>query len=770
MSLEQHALSRSDTTGHKRKRPSQEAATVQEEIAWTAARCNRLLRSISSRISTLRRLANTEHQIDADRKRSKPKVLPRAGNRASEADPVWLPGGTRKPARRTYAGRAKSTKLTRQGNQQNENLGPIAFPSPFVRRLANSSVCDDASTREAAASLNDSSETNRRSRQLPIKPNSAIEEAERALVSAWYTLLQQTRCTDRKPPRTGARSLMSTCLRKIPEYIELENDGLEEDDEAGDISSEILLDLEGLGTKENAGWPGLREVARACGLQLIRRAAEDSCLSEAIFDELVRLAGRFKDFDAVDAIAEIGLENSSKTLPRWLSKSIWHCKNAGSSQPFRIASEWLDTEPTQLVKISQAIDLWPRLLDDLARENSSGASKFLVSCGSAIRVLENGGSLATGISAAVKAIMIKITVMAAASLVLSDSGDENRLLQDTVHQIAAGSAFDCLDASPRRPSDLSAFFIMCSQLLLGLNLKHRSRHGVLSNDGLSVVLHRPYKGRASGSVRLRNQQESFASAFAEGITELARKLDPDLLEHFLDRTLEHRGSEPLLQQVATQVISLARHSATATDDELYSDYMRRMTTSTGEDEHDDLAALRTPFQSNKKSGRGNLRWESGICEWVTMTPFPSAKAFQQSQDNTPLLTHSDGEDDHSEDKGSDRPITPDSRPHGGSPKVIVKSSKGGGADSRVQTPVLPITPPRDKSYNSPKVIIKAASPDVLALSTKPKRKSVTLNDSGWKVSKKRKSEDSVQAKRKSSRISAASAREEDEGSADELGF
>lgn len=562
---------------------------------------------------------------------------------------------------------------------------------------------------------------------------------------------------------------MSTCLRKIPEYIEMENDGLEEDDEAGDVSSEILLDLESLGTKENAGWPGLREVARAHGLHLLRRAVEENCLSEGIMDELIRQAGRFKHFDALDAIAEIGLASFSKTFPQWLNKSTWYCKNAGSSHPLRIASEWLDADPTQLVRVSQTTDLWPCLLDDLARANSSGASKFLVSCGSAIRVLEDEGSLASGIAVAVKAIMIKITVMAAASLVLSDSGDESLLLQDTVHLIAAGSAFDCLDTSPKRPSDLNAFFIMCSQLLLGLNLKHRSRHGVLSNDKLSDVLHKPYKGRASGSVGLRNQQESFASAFADGITELGGKLDSDLLERFLERTLEHRGSEPLLQQVAMQVISLAKQSATVSEDELYNDCMRRLETSTNEDEHDDLAAIRTPFQSNKKSGRGNLRWESGICEWVTMTPFPSAKAFQQSQDNTPLLTDSDGEDDQSEDKGSDRPITPNSCSRSGSPKVIVRSSKG---DTGTNTSVLPITP-KDKSYDSPKVIIKAVSPDVLALSTKPKRKSVTLKDSGWKVSKKRKSEEDVPAirTRKSSRISAASTRhEEEDGSEDELGF
>jgi hypothetical protein len=229
-------------------------------------------------------------------------------------DPAWLPGAKWKATAKTYGGKSKSQMKPAQ------NRTDSGFSTPFVKRLLESEI---SSTVEQSFATVKSDSANRQSvkmRQLPVQLSSSNEEVQRNLVAAFNSLLTTT-TSPSEPERTGARSLMSACLSRVPDYIDLEAEDTQQSDIAAeDIVSSIYNDLEGLGTNSEGGWSGLREVVRSHCVHLVCTAIEDGLIHDAQISELVTACSKNGALPEAESLTRSWLSQHQSRTPTRLDE------------------------------------------------------------------------------------------------------------------------------------------------------------------------------------------------------------------------------------------------------------------------------------------------------------------------------------------------------------------------------------------------------------------------------------------------------------------
>ncbi|GAB7357982.1 hypothetical protein MBLNU230_g0149t1 [Neophaeotheca triangularis] len=289
----------------KRKRPVTNGV---EELPWTEARCNRLLRTITSRISILRKISKSFKSNAPPRKcDNKESGL---ATQEVEEEPDWIPKGPRQPhVRPKYGGKSKASK-------PNPSPSRAVFSTPFVRRALGTAPTPGSADGVKSTRNHAPSQAYRRKMGLPVRPTDSAEEAEAKLVTALDMLLTQT-ASPHQEPRIGARSLSGACLRRVPSFVDLVYDCNKEDygDEANDPTSSIYTQLEQLGTVNGGGWRGLREVVRAHAMHRLAQAIEEGLISDVTCEALLRRCG------------------SNSTLPEASQLFIAWARRTGSKYP-----------------------------------------------------------------------------------------------------------------------------------------------------------------------------------------------------------------------------------------------------------------------------------------------------------------------------------------------------------------------------------------------------------------------------------------------------
>ncbi|KAM0720133.1 hypothetical protein Q7P37_004269 [Cladosporium fusiforme] len=309
----------------KRKRTSHES--IREDIPWTAARCNRLLRTITSRVNILRRhsklcTAPTHQRAGSNSQHGKQPELqvqtppPSCkSERQPPHDPEWVPGLRPRTTARTYAG--KSKLHVRPATKKSDS----GFSTPFVKRLLATEECSTVERPLSQINWNQQIGGNKATRQLPVQLGSSNEEAQRNLVTAFGSLLTAT-SESPTSERAGAPSLLSSCLRRVPEYIGLEVEELDtEDNESEDVCSSIYAELESLGTNSNAGWLGLREVVRAQCIQHVRAAIHERLVHDARVSELISACSRNGALREADSLLQSWIARDTMETSRKLENS-----------------------------------------------------------------------------------------------------------------------------------------------------------------------------------------------------------------------------------------------------------------------------------------------------------------------------------------------------------------------------------------------------------------------------------------------------------------
>ncbi|ESZ97608.1 hypothetical protein SBOR_2009 [Sclerotinia borealis F-4128] len=325
---------------------------------WTSARCNRLLRSLTSRIAILRknRQISSNYITPQSKKR---KSVSDLNNDASceELDNVNANWIGQKRVKRTYSGKTGTNgsgqHITSTGpyvrvssNGRRPSVpGEFMFLTPLLVRAwgepaspyraipykgmtlghhqqkSTDSIIDEpARTRPLGTS---------KAQTLGSQAFSKIRNtmsAERfntyeGIYNGLEALLRATCPTIPSNSKKGPKSLLSMCLRTVPKYITMEEKllaneiGSRSAIEERDISTEIYDDLELLGSS-GRGWRHLQSVVRAHGVQIICNAIVEGLLEHSFCEILVDLCIYSDYHDEADLILSSLLSICKFPAPR----------------------------------------------------------------------------------------------------------------------------------------------------------------------------------------------------------------------------------------------------------------------------------------------------------------------------------------------------------------------------------------------------------------------------------------------------------------------
>lgn len=332
-----------------------ESPTVPPEPAWTTARYNRLLRPLSSKIALLRKSNGTRRSSgDEEESESQPETchissgpkLNAKNRKKSDSTPVSLLGihglnwdpspRPRKKVKRTYSSRevahsSKGETASVHAIQSESASGPSArITTSFVnvdRPLLPSIVAQKCHSRDTTMNGHEKTfshpglyNVNARSREIFRRYAKAdypdCWKLFEGIHSGLETLLKAT-SKHLTGNRNGARSLFSTCLRKIPECIALQERWCRAQDpeSTADVSSSIYGELETVGARTLQGSNALQEVVRAHGVDLVGSAVMDGLICFPVASRLVKLCLHLEAYDEGQHIVECILRNKSFPHP-----------------------------------------------------------------------------------------------------------------------------------------------------------------------------------------------------------------------------------------------------------------------------------------------------------------------------------------------------------------------------------------------------------------------------------------------------------------------
>jgi hypothetical protein len=361
---------------------------------WTAAKCQRLLRPITSRIAPLRRnqyTLNSELSQSVVEEESLPGFMsqniarreaPLTNIHTTSLDPTWLPPTqNNKSQLKKYSARHRDSQRP-SSHTHSPQACLVLLPTPFKARalrrgtpLKNDLLALDTSNSPCAPRNLPLARRDRQRKdpftRAPVAKQSVelqgrqnyerTFELHQGVTDGFSLLLQRTTSTDSAGPSVkGVSSLLSMCLRRVPDYIRAEEDwrkDIDENDEI-DVSAEVYEELEDLGSVHGHGWPGLREIVIAHGMSLIHEIIKDKLVSTETRAELARIPAKY------------GLNKASENL------LLAYAQSLPLKQPLGVDSRLFDGCLSSLTIMQPANaknEVFVRLLDALF---SSGRLKL----------------------------------------------------------------------------------------------------------------------------------------------------------------------------------------------------------------------------------------------------------------------------------------------------------------------------------------------------------------------------------------------------------
>ncbi|KAL8808606.1 MAG: hypothetical protein Q9200_004209 [Gallowayella weberi] len=334
-----------------------ETAADDLKTPWTAARCQRLLRPLSSKITLLRK----EKQRNANAKEVE-QVHSLSFGTASKhhdrsydqwtrrktmgtvdiADQDWAPNPRpRKKLKRTYSSRSLTSQHTGNSVQPRENQGynqpcaEITIPDNFFQSNTQPGAELEAVVLSQSVNVGQRDHIcgpkaqSRRSGEHPrsLWPNPPRSNYNIKLpfqqrladgIAKGLEALLKTTGQQKASRESGTRGLFATCLRRIPCFIAQEElcSKTEDPESDVDISFTIYSDLESLSTSEVGGWMPLRQIVRAHGVSMVGSAIGEGLIEAKVARGIVATCCRVGAYDEAEQILQSlfqTLEPSQKT-------------------------------------------------------------------------------------------------------------------------------------------------------------------------------------------------------------------------------------------------------------------------------------------------------------------------------------------------------------------------------------------------------------------------------------------------------------------------
>lgn len=601
--------------GLKRKHSSLGSSRV-EDIAWTTARCNRLLRTIDSRIEAIRNLIRPD--LRAHKTASRPEIRIRKRKPESLTDPLWLPEGSKKIKPRTYAAkdRPKIDRTVRNGGTSNDGrVHTIVLPSPFLKRVQQPPTVP----LQASPALDHMEPTlvqHRMRRQLPIKIQDPTEKAEVALRSAFQNFLRITQATN-NVSRRGARSLLGTCLRQVPRYLESQMEpSYDGEDVDGTIASDVWSFFDDLLNIKGSDWQGLREVARSQGIDAVRRAILDQSLSDSCIDKLIRDCIELSALPEVEILISAWLEASevtSLTKTGLLdTESLWR---GLEGIRFRVLTRFVSQDRTRIsALLTGHKHMWNTLLRAITQGAQDEALQFLQLCIESVAadacVPGEMNSYHRQMTKNMDEVASKLCIMACTSLLLDETSRHGVQLRQGLFRLG----MSLLANNHIRVNRLAVPWLAGPIVLAALT----GSPSTLASHSRDI---KEACDRVARDVLYRREAErctqDFAQSIACGFFSLDIDKDLDIVGPVFSRIKEHmtasssskRTERTILRTIATELITRRRLNNDCTD-ETDDTWQMPKTPS----------AFQTPRAKASKFG-----WDDDLCEWVAKTPFTQAE-------------------------------------------------------------------------------------------------------------------------------------------------
>jgi hypothetical protein len=298
------------------------------EQEWTAARCHRLLRALTSRVAILKKELGRLSSVAQDKKCQDPEISrgrKRIANTKADAD--WVQ--TRKRIRQTYSKKStRSDGVPQEGGRRVRGLhlkagrrsmapGEIAVPTPVLTRARGRHLAEEPPLKGPDSGVLAKPIRRMKRSKTGILANngeshfqlseSLLEMRKRITATRYSTyegiyggleaLLRATTANGTQSTPKGARSLLSMALRAVPGYItqqeallqtHMEKTGSKSAIENRDISAEIYDELETLGPSGN-GWKRLKTIVRSHGIRVISDAIYAGLLDVEFAGALIAL-------------------------------------------------------------------------------------------------------------------------------------------------------------------------------------------------------------------------------------------------------------------------------------------------------------------------------------------------------------------------------------------------------------------------------------------------------------------------------------------------
>ena len=327
---------------------------ISSHAPWTTSRCTRLIRPISSRIAILKKDKCQELTVANGAKTSfahKNKVGARSNEASVSQKFRWpstecvygsdLERDTDRPPKRlkrTYTTKGRASLKEKENERHNkikEARAAVKVPSPLVKREHYELVAHAENGASQLPSKEDSTAIFISSNSSLAQPLGGLNRNRRhgfrqiAKASAGFnwmvydglyggveTLLRATQ-KSRPRPEKGARSLLSTCFKHIPELIAREQalEDLNHPDSGENVMRSIYDELESLAISVSTGWKPLKEVVRAHGIYMLTEAIRDGTIGPPIASELLKLC---EDMSAIPEAHTLrsSILRSVRPLPR----------------------------------------------------------------------------------------------------------------------------------------------------------------------------------------------------------------------------------------------------------------------------------------------------------------------------------------------------------------------------------------------------------------------------------------------------------------------
>ncbi|GLI72958.1 hypothetical protein PoHVEF18_001144 [Penicillium ochrochloron] len=359
-----------------------------DDVKPTARWANRMLRPLASIYRRLEKHYETlaiitadsninEHNTNIDsRTKSTSEVVNTqdndTGSDADENDPVWVPG--KKPDQRRlrhkYSSRVEGkggkrrTRLSIHSPEASRTLpGAIELATPVItgKRWEGPASAQSQPSAEQRRPTNPHGQLQAFRDKYPLHKSpwqemlgqssdpgfaSIVHNLDRIL----QNFLCNTRITKRDAnetsdqPARGTRSLLSTVVRQLPEFIANEQDAQDEllGDNDEDMCDAYFTELESYYAPHGQGWRPLREAVRAQGLHLVSTMIVSGWLTDPITCALIEKC-RYHEPDACESLLSIFLSTrTSYSYPVTL-KPLTESSEPGD--PIRLLRKYAHHDP-----------------------------------------------------------------------------------------------------------------------------------------------------------------------------------------------------------------------------------------------------------------------------------------------------------------------------------------------------------------------------------------------------------------------------------------